>query len=203
MREFLPFRAGKRLPELAISVVLATGAVSSSSCGRFFKKEPRAFNPPPITLKAPPPPARIGELPEPPEFGFEASVEEINLTVAVLPSIPAPPPLPQPAKPKQAPPPAVAETPVPPAAPKPVQIITAEQQRAFLRELDESLDRVKGVLALVSGKNLGTEDNQTRIRIETLRSQAEERARLSDLATAVEFARRADALARDLYNRHR
>jgi hypothetical protein len=198
MREFFPFRAGRRLPELAL---LLGSCLSVSSCGKVFKKEPRVFMPPPMAARVPPPPAPAPELSGPPEIELDPIPEDLLIATDTLPDIPPPAVPPPPAKPKAAPP-AVAELPQP-EVPRPVQIFSPEQQRALLKEYEERIERVKGVLALVTTRNLNAEDRDTRTRIEAFRTQAEEKARSGDLVTAVELSRRADTLATDLYNRHR
>jgi hypothetical protein len=80
------------------------------------------------------------------------------------------------------------------------QVFTADQLREYNRALDESLDRVKRVMGTVAGKNLNPELTQMVSRIQTFQKQAEQ-AREQDLVTAVNLARRADLLAKDLLER--
>jgi hypothetical protein len=87
-----------------------------------------------------------------------------------------------------------------PTAPRLGQIFTADQLREYNRALEESLDRVKKVLGTVAGRNLNSEQTQMVQRIQTFQRQAEQ-AREQDLVTAVNLARRADLLARDLLER--
>jgi hypothetical protein len=72
--------------------------------------------------------------------------------------------------------------------------------REYNRNLDESLDRVRKVLATVGGRNLNPDLAEIVGRIQTFQRQAEQ-ARESDLVTAVNLARRADLLAQDLVKR--
>jgi hypothetical protein len=80
------------------------------------------------------------------------------------------------------------------------QIYTAEQVREYTKSLQESLDRVKRVLGAVEGKRLNSEQSEIVNRIRTFQKQAEQ-ARDEDLVTAVNLARRADILAKDLLER--
>ena len=106
--------------------------------------------------------------------------------VAVAPkTVPTPPPDPQPEV-------------VPP--PRLGQVFTAEQLRDFNRSYDDSLDRVRKAVAAMEKKNLNAEQAQTLESIRAFQKQAEQ-AHEQDLLTAVNLARRADLLARDLLGR--
>jgi hypothetical protein len=72
--------------------------------------------------------------------------------------------------------------------------------RVYKLELDEMLDGIRKILAVVAGKTLNEEQNEIATRIRTFQRQAEQ-AREQDLVTAVSFARRADLLAQDLLGR--
>lgn len=122
-----------------------------------------------------------------------------------LPPLPAPP---KPAPPKK---PAVAAAPKPatpslppepepPAVPRLGQIFTQEQTREYNRSLDESLERVRKALAAIGNRTLTAEQSQIADSIRTFQRQAEQ-AREQDLLTAVNLARRADLLAKDLLGR--
>ncbi|HEX5431782.1 MAG TPA: hypothetical protein VFW83_07440, partial [Bryobacteraceae bacterium] len=87
-----------------------------------------------------------------------------------------------------------------PTPPKIVQIFTPEQQREYNRELDDSLGRVQRALEVVSRKSLTPEQTAAADRIRVFQTQAEQ-ARTQDLVTAVNLARRADLLAKDLLER--
>ena len=182
--------------------VLLCAWLGTSSC-LFQKKQPRAFKPPPVTAKVPPSTAPVA-FPAPPAASTEvAPGEEIQVT-AGLPPLPAPPKPPEPAKVKSpapvAPPSNAVVEPTPPSAPKPVQIYTAEERRAFVRELEDSLGRVQQALARVENRSLNAEQRDIVNRIKVFQQQAEQE-RNQDLVAAVSLARRADALARDLLSR--
>lgn len=85
-------------------------------------------------------------------------------------------------------------------APRLGQLFTPDQQREYNRSLDESLERVKRALSIVSGKSLNAEQSEIANKIRTFQKQAEE-ARDQDLLTAVTLAKRADVLAQDLLQR--
>lgn len=99
-------------------------------------------------------------------------------------------------------PPKPAAAPQPEASPSPRlgQLFTPDQQREYNRTLDESLERVKRALAVVSAKPLSPEQSEIANKIRTFQKQAEQ-AREQDLLTAVTLAKRADVLARDLLER--
>ena len=181
---------------------LSLGALSlgSSSCSHRKTKIVRVFVPPP----AKPRPPIVAEIPELPQAPDIEAIDQPALPgdlFATMPPAGPPPPAPRrPAPPARvaAPPPA----PVPDAVPRPRlgQIFTAEQLREYNRNLDESLERVKRVLATVGGRSLNPDLAQIVGRIQTFQRQAEQ-ARESDLVTAVNLARRADLLAQDLIKR--
>jgi hypothetical protein len=62
------------------------------------------------------------------------------------------------------------------------------------------MERVKRALTMVAGKNLTAEQKDIAERVQTYMKQAEQ-AREQDLVTAVNLARRADLLAKDLLER--
>ena len=182
-------------------LLLLSVSLGTSSC-LFQKKPPRAFKPPPVAAKVPPDTTPVA-LPAPPETSTEVPPgEEITVT-ATLPPLPAPP-KPQAVKitPPSPPPsvPSVVVEPPPPAPPKPVQIYTAEERQAFVRELDDSLGRVQQVLARVENRSLNADQQSIVNRIKTFQQQALQE-RDQDLVAAVSLARRADLLARDLLGR--
>jgi hypothetical protein len=183
-----------RLRLFSLMLALSLG---SSSCWLRKAKSPRVFVPPP----AKPRPAIVAEVPELPQApDIEANYQpelpgDLFATMpAVAPRRPAAPPA-RVAAPSPAP---VPEAPPPP--PRLGQIFTAEQLREYNRNLDESLERVKKVLAAVGGKSLNPDLAQIVGRIQTFQKQAEQ-ARELDLVTAVNLARRADLLAQDLIKR--
>ena len=81
-----------------------------------------------------------------------------------------------------------------------MQIYSAQEKVALLKELDDSLVRVREALARVENRSLNTADRDVVNRIKTLRQQAET-AREQDLVAAVSLARIADLLAKDLLGR--
>jgi hypothetical protein len=80
------------------------------------------------------------------------------------------------------------------------QILTPEESRRNTQELDQYTESVRKNLAKLVGKNLTTDQKNTAERVQTYLSQAEQ-AREQDLVTAVNLARRADLLAKDLLER--
>jgi hypothetical protein len=86
------------------------------------------------------------------------------------------------------------------AAPKLAQILTPEESRRNTQELEQYVESVRRALAKLMGKNLNAEQKVTAQRIQTFLTQAEQ-AREQDLVTAVNLARRADLLAKDLLER--
>ncbi len=187
------FRSNK----LWIGFLLA-GTLSTSGC--LFKKQPRAFHPPPLRpTNAAVVEPKLPPVVEPPgELELSATFEAPALVI-IMPDL-APPPKPVPAPPKR-PPVAAAPKPAPaaetPAPPKLGQIFTADQTREYNRTLDESLDRVRRALETLAKKALSAEQTDILERIRTFQKQAEQ-AREQDLVTAVNLARRADLLAKDL-----
>ena len=194
------FVHGSRIHKTLAASLLVAGVVGSASCAH---KVPRAFNPPPVAAKAPEP------LPEPAEI---ALLEAVSFEPALydfprqtdpsgrLPEMPKPrPPKPPVATlPKPTPPPP--DTPPPAAAPKLAQILTPEESRRNTQELEQYTERVKRALATVAGKSLTADQKDTAELVRTFLLQAEQ-AREKDLVTAVNLARRADLLAKDLLER--
>jgi len=187
---------------LLLVVALASGA---SSCWFQKSKPVRVFVPPP----AKPRPAvatQIPELPSPPDIEAEGAYPNLPFPFPDESSTTMPEAGPPPAVPRRPPPPRTVAAPQPPPMPEPVpaprlgQIFTAEQLREYNRSIDDSLERVKKVLAMVAGRSLNAELTAILNRIQTFQRQAEQ-ARESDLVTAVNLARRADVLAQDLITR--
>jgi hypothetical protein len=180
-------------------VVLAL-SVGTSSC--VFRKQPRAFLPPPPRPAAPAP--KQPDLPSPPTVDADASsqVSDPSTTIVNLPEIDAPPaPRPRRGVVTAAPKPAATAPPQTTEAPPRLgKIFTPDQLKEYNRALDESLDRVRKALVVVAGKNLNAEQGEIANRIRTFQRQAEQ-ARELDLVTAVSLARRADLLAQDLLGR--
>jgi hypothetical protein len=80
------------------------------------------------------------------------------------------------------------------------QILTPEESRRNAQEFTSYTESVKSSLARVAGKNLSPELKDIAERVQTYLTQAEQ-AREQDPVTAVNLARRADLLAKDLVAR--
>lgn len=189
----------------ALLIVVAL-ACSTSGCLWFHKPTKAA------SLPAPPPHPKVTTAPvllDPPN---------LSAMVVRLPPLPAwtppryspPPPRtrraaaePKPVvTPPVQPPETTTTTATAPTQPAPRlgQIYTPEQVREYTRTLDESLDRVKKALVTLGNRSLNAEQKDTLDRILTFQKQAEQ-AREQDLVAAVNLAKRADLLARDLLDR--
>ena len=140
------------------------------------------------------------ELPE--EVAFEPAVydfpREPDLT-SRFPELPPPRPVRAPVVAVPKPPPLPVENP-PVPAPKLALILTPEESRRNNQELDQYTDSAKKALTRVQGRNLTPEQRDIAERVQTYLTQAEQ-AREQDLVTAVNLARRADLLAKDLLGR--
>lgn len=173
------------------------GAVGASSCGH---KAPRVFNPPPVTSKAPEPLPADPEIAGPDEVAFEPVVFDFPRQTDPSAAFPPAPPRPR-APVATAPKPVPTPQPEPPApALRLSQILTPEESRRNNQELDQYTESVKRNLAKVKGRNLTPEQRDIAERVQTYLTQAEQ-AREQDLVTAVNLARRADLLAKDLLDR--
>ncbi len=93
---------------------------------------------------------------------------------------------------------ATAPRPDPQPPPRLGQILSPEQMREYNRTLEESLDRVRKVLAVLVRKNLSPDQAEILNRIQVFQKQAEDARVERDLVKAVNLARRADVLAKDL-----
>jgi len=199
MPDLLLPRAGQRIPKTAVTALWLAGAVGFSSCG--IHKAPRAFNPPPVTAKAPPPIPPAPEIAPPEQVAFEPVVYDFPSQTdpsARFPALP-PPRAPRPVANIPKPLPSPSEN-IPAPALRLSQILTPEETRRNTQELDQHAESVKGILTKVKGRNLTPEQKDIAERVETYLSQAEQ-AREQDLVTAVNLARRADLLAKDLLAR--
>jgi hypothetical protein len=78
--------------------------------------------------------------------------------------------------------------------------LTQEQSRALNKEIDDDLLRVARAMDTLGKKNLGPAERDKLEQITTFQKQAVQ-AREQDLANAVNLARRADLLAKDLLER--
>ena len=177
-------------------------SLGSTSC--LFRKPPRAFVPPP----APPRPVIVAappEVPAAPEIDSQATATLSPELPSIMPTAPPPPPAAPPRRPATATaprttPPSPVPQPETPPLPRLGQIFTAVQLREYNQALDQSLEEVRRVLTIAAGKNLNAAQTEIVNRIRTFQKQAEQ-AREQDLVTAVNLARRADLLARDLLDR--
>jgi hypothetical protein len=198
------------MPPFSMALVLAL-ALFSSGCW-FNHHPPAAFTPPPP--QAAPVAADPERLPDPPVVASipdlgEQSADSSTATglspglipngVAEAPAPPAPrvpssrPPVSPPPKPA-----ATAPRPDPQPPPRLGQILSPEQTREYNRTLEESLDRVRKVLAVLTKKNLSADQAEILNRIQVFQKQAEDARVERDLVKAVSLARRADVLAKDL-----
>lgn len=175
------------------------GVVGMTSCGSH--KPPRVFNPPPVVAKAPEPLPPAPEIASPPAVAFEPVVYDFPSQTDPSQQFPILPP-PRPPKPvANIPKPAPAPTEsVPVPALRLSQILTPEESRRNTQELDQYTESVKKALTKVAGRTLTPEQRDIAERVQTYLTQAEQ-ARDQDLVTAVNLARRADLLAKDLIGR--
>lgn len=188
----------KSLSSFAAPLLLG-GALCVCGCS---KKMPRTYLPPPL-------PPQNAKVILPPAY-VEAPVEdqlvakvELPVVTLDLPTFPeAPKPAVRPRPPASAPKPAasVVAQPENPALPRITQMFTTEEYRAYTKDLDETLSRVSRALEMLSKKNLTAEEKDKEEQITTFQKQAE-KAREQDLVNAVNLARRADLLAKDLLER--
>ena len=199
MPDLLQPRAGLRISKTAVTTLWLAGAVGMTSCG--FHKAPRAFNPPPVATKAPAPIPPAPEIAAP-EIAFEPVLYDFPRQTDPSSRFPEPPPPPRAPRPVAnvpKPQPAPNETPSTPAL-RLSQILTPEESRRNNQELDQYTESVKRALTRVAGRNLTAEQKDIAERVQTYLAQAEQ-AREQDLVTAVNLARRADLLAKDLLAR--
>lgn len=185
-----------------IVMILATALT-----GCMFKKPAPA--PPPAAIPAAVPVPAPAPPPTPP-------VDPIPIPILDLPtpSVPsAPIDMPQPTAPKPVvvrrrrpapkPPASKPVTVVPPApsAPAPApqlgEILTPAQQIELSRAVDQSTLAARAALTRMRARNLTSDQSETAARIKTFADQADQ-ARKTDLRAAVQLARRAEVLARDL-----
>jgi hypothetical protein len=185
---------------MALTLALLAAALASSGCQLFQKKQVRTFVPPPVKHKAPEP-LKLAAI-EPPELPPADTGAGLD-TAGLIPDITLGPPPPAPEPPRPRPPvatgPKPAPAPVAPDVPPPkiVQIFPAEQQRAYNRELDDILERDQRDLEALARKNLAADQRERMAQIRELLNQSKQ-AREQDLVTAVNLARHADTLVKDL-----
>lgn len=195
MRKFWPNSAGR----------LVVAGLSAFSSGCLFQKHPHAvFSPPPPRAQPQVAPAAPPQLPPPPQIATDLSTNVPPEIATSIPDLEAPP---APRQPPRRPPTPTAPKPAASApteqAPPPRlgQIFTPEQEREYNRTIDESLDRVKKALAILSKKNLNADQADAANRITNFEKQAEQARDAHDLANADLWAKRARELADDLVTR--
>ena len=184
---------------LRLTLILALAA--SSACTFHKSKTSRVFVPP--AVRPEPAATAVPPIPSAPDIEANPLPDAPEVGTGTLPTAGPPPPtaVRRPAAPRAvATPTPAAPTAEPAPAPRLETILTADQLRDYNRSMDESLDRVKKVLAAVAGRSLKPELATIVNRIQTFQKQAEQ-ARELDLVTAVNLARRADLLAQDLIKR--
>jgi hypothetical protein len=84
-----------------------------------------------------------------------------------------------------------------PVPPQLGELITPAQQTEMNRTIELSMGSARAVLTRLRGRQLTPDQAETAARIRTFVDQAEQ-ARKTDLRSAVQLARRAEVLARDL-----
>ena len=191
---------------MRLAIVLLTIGLSLGSSGCWFGKKATA-TPPPAPQAKPAPPLQPPEqkapeqkpLPMPPPPVIN---EPAQITLPAPQKTPPPRPTPRKKQPPPTPPP-----PPPPAEQPPVQpsppppqlgaILSDAERRQYEADYAQSLSRARSALQQASGKSLTPTQKETVERIKVFIQQAEE-SKGRDLATALQLARRADVLGRDL-----
>jgi hypothetical protein len=189
-----------RLRPPALSLLLAVSSLTSSC---FFRKTPQGFTPPPPRAQ-PQLSAKQPVIATPPPLIAGDPAATVPMAPATIPDLPPPPaPRPTPRRPQPAPPPKPVTT-TPPTEPQPPrlgQMFTPDEMRNYNRAIDDSLNRVRRALDLLSRKNLNPDQQVEVSRIATFQKQAEQARDAQDLLTAKNLAERADTLAQDLLSR--
>ena len=186
----------------ACALLLVGAALSTSGC--MFggtKKKARPFIPPPIYSTAPAPPANPQPLAITPPPEVDESIDP-GVEVVAGTNLPPAPPKPLPPKVIPAKPPVVVESAPPPAilAPKPSTIFSAAERQRMNQEIDQGLGKVRAALAKAEGKNLSADLTALANNARTFMMNAEQ-ARVQDLVTAVNLAKRAESFATELVQR--
>jgi hypothetical protein len=78
---------------------------------------------------------------------------------------------------------------------------TAEQRRDYNKSIDDSMEKVRRALMILSKKNLNPDQQNQINTISTFLKQTEQSREAQDLTTAVSLAKRAEVLAEDLLAR--
>jgi hypothetical protein len=169
------------------------------------KPVPRTFVPPPVQ-----PPPTLPAGPPVLEAGLDLEIAPVTHLAEIVeiptPDYPAWAPSKAITPPKRTNPPPKTIAPEPeapaPAPPKITQYFSDDDRRRYEQEYLSSQDHVKKNLAALENRTLNASQKQTLERIQIFQSQAEKEYE-RDLVTAVNLARRADALSSDLLNRLR
>lgn len=193
------------------TLALALLLLLAPACRPFGRKKPRNLPPTPI----PPAQPRVeeqAEMPEPPdvEERIDPAAQPVPPSVEAQGDTSQFPPPHYPRRGRRVPrakQPAVAEEPAvdappagtPPPAPQPRlgELLTPEELREHAASFERSLHATRDLLAQILKYKLTADQSQSAARIQTFLRQAEE-TRRSDLVAAVNLARRAELLARDL-----
>jgi hypothetical protein len=194
-------------PTVFMAALWLAATLTSSGC--LFEKKPRAFVVP--ALKPQPPVAAkpVPMVDDPPELADTLTPEVVPVPLPVAASMdPQLPPAPRPAAPARGPvpraPAPVKTVPPPepqqPPAPKITQILSPQESNNLTRTYEESMARVDRALLDLGKKILGAPDRDTLDLIRSFQTQAKQ-AREQDLVAAVNLAKRADGLAKDLLAR--
>jgi hypothetical protein len=191
---------------MRLAIVLLTIGLSLGSSGCWFGKKATA-TPPPVPQAKPAPPLQPPEqkapeqkpLPMPPPPVIN---EPAQITLPAPQKTPPPRPTPRKKQPPPTPPPTpppVEQPPVQPPPPPPQlgAILSDAERRQYEAEYAQGLSRARSALQQASGKSLTATQKETVERIKVFIQQAEE-SKGRDLATALQLARRADVLGRDL-----
>ncbi|MCE5307651.1 MAG: hypothetical protein LLG20_08405 [Acidobacteriales bacterium] len=178
-------------------------------CWPFGRKQAKQLPPTPIPPAQPRKQEKV-ETPTPPKIQSEPPpAAQIPPPSVEAQGQPPAPPRPRPSKrnrrvkqPTVAEEPPAAQAPpagTPPAAPQPRlgEMLSPEELREHVKNYDHSLRETQNMLAQIQKRTLTADQSQSAARIRTFLAQAEE-TRRSDLVAAVNLARRAELLARDL-----
>ena len=206
MRDWVQFRWSWKGRCPVLSACLYVGVSLTTSSCFLYRKTARPFRPPPIAAK--PAPILLPVVMELPadslwNFHLEASLP----ATPVMPNL-APPRVTVPPKrlpvsaaaPKVVPTPPTDPQPEPTPVPKLGQVFTAEQVRDYNKSYEDSLAGVRRSVTAIERKILSAEQAQMLESVRAFQKQAEQ-AHEQDLLTAVNLARRADLLAKDLLGR--
>jgi hypothetical protein len=196
---------------LLLTVTLALALLIAPACLPFRKKSTKQLPPTPIPPAQPPKQEQV-ETPTPPKIDApaEPAAQTPPPSIEAQSTPQAAPAPPKPRRGKRNPrtrqvtaaeeraasvPPAG----TPPSAPQPRlgEILSPEELREHAENFNRSVRETRAMLAQILKHKLTAEQSQTAARIQTFLQQGEE-ARRPDLVAAVNLARRAELLAKDL-----